>query len=70
MSRDDSPKCVLCVHFFVTWERFAPRGCRAFDIKSPMYPSVIVERESNQPCQAYERKFAGTALDRASARDS
>ncbi len=56
MSEDKHPPCVLCVHFFVTWDRNLPRGCRAFAIKSQAYPSTLVEQESGEPCHAYQRR--------------
>ena len=42
--------CLRCRHFQVTWEPDHPRACRAYGFKSRDYPSVVVERESGQPC--------------------
>jgi hypothetical protein len=68
METGERPRCVHCVHFFVTWDRVFPRGCRAFDIKSQFYPSTVVEQESGAACRAFARKQpapAGRARDDA-----
>jgi hypothetical protein len=64
MEDHSRPQCVLCVHFYVTWDRTFPRGCRAFDIKAQTYPSVLVERESGAPCHAYARRVVDPAARR------
>ena len=53
---EEKPNCALCRHYFVTWDRDHPRGCRAFEVKSLEYPSVVVWRTSGRPCEAYEPK--------------
>lgn len=61
MDSADRPQCALCVHFYVTWDRVFPRGCRAFDIKSQFFPSTIVQQESGAPCRAFVKRTARSA---------
>lgn len=53
---DRRPDCLHCVHYFVTWESDRPRGCRAYEFKSPDLPSEVVLASSGEPCQLFERK--------------
>lgn len=45
--------CIKCQHFFVTWDRFNPKGCRAFGFKSRQIPSVVVKQSSGHDCMKY-----------------
>ncbi len=48
--------CRNCKHYFITWEKNMPYGCRAFGFKSRQIPSLVVFQSSGKPCQAYEVK--------------
>ncbi len=50
------PKCLECRHYYVTYEPSFPHGCRLFQMRSRMLPSIEVERNSGRPCQGYEAK--------------
>ena len=53
-------KCIDCKHFFVTWDQHAPRGCKIYNIKSKMFPSLVVAQSSkNKDCMAFEQKEKG-----------
>lgn len=51
-----SPDCLRCRHFAITWERQHPRACKAYGFKSVLLPSLVVLRESGQPCSLYSVK--------------
>ena len=52
-----SNKCTTCKHFFVTWDQGAPRGCKLYNIKSRMFPSMAVAQASTEKdCLGYEKK--------------
>ncbi|MDI6615498.1 MAG: hypothetical protein QME27_02190 [Syntrophaceae bacterium] len=48
--------CHHCEHYYVTWDKEFPHGCRAMGFKSAQLPSVTVLMSSDQPCQLYEKK--------------
>ncbi|PLT35918.1 uracil-DNA glycosylase [Bacillus sp. V5-8f] len=48
--------CMTCKHFFVTWDRNFPRGCKAFQFKTAVLPSQEVLRASGRQCMKYEKK--------------
>lgn len=51
----ERPDCLHCSHYFVTWEADKPRGCRAYEFKTPELPSKVVLESSGEPCQFFER---------------
>jgi len=52
--------CFKCRHFFVTWDRKFPRGCRALGFKSKEMPSKTVFQASGMQCLKFERKKTPT----------
>ena len=48
--------CQRCKHYYVTWEKKKPHGCRAYGFKSQQVPSVIVKQSSGTDCNFYEVK--------------
>ena len=50
------PDCMNCRHFFVTWEKTHPRGCRAYGFKSRQMPSMVVLSQSGTPCLSFDQK--------------
>ncbi|HXI10479.1 MAG TPA: uracil-DNA glycosylase [Thermodesulfobacteriota bacterium] len=51
--------CVRCRHFYVTWDEFFPKGCKAMSFKSREAPSKVVLDSSGIECQKFEPKRAG-----------
>jgi len=49
--------CQKCKHYYVTWEKNKPHGCRAYGFKSAQIPSVVVKQSSGQACNFYQVKF-------------
>ena len=52
--------CYKCKHYYVTWDKRFPHGCRAMKFKGKALPSVTVFSSSNMPCL----KFADKDLNR------
>lgn len=48
--------CFKCRHFYVTWDEYFPRGCKALGFKSREIPSGVVFRSSGIECQKFEMK--------------
>ena len=48
--------CQRCKHYYVTWEKNKPHGCRAYSFKSQQVPSVVVKQSSGTDCNFYEVK--------------
>lgn len=49
--------CHQCEHYYVTWDKDFPHGCRAMGFKSARPPSVTVLINSDKPCLLYEEKI-------------
>ncbi len=52
----ERPDCLHCKHYFVTWESDKPRGCHAYEFKSPEWPSQVVLESSGADCQLFDHK--------------
>jgi len=49
--------CQRCRHYYVTWDKLQPHGCKAFGFKSLEIPARIVARNSaGKTCQLFVEK--------------
>lgn len=48
--------CYRCRHYFVTWDRHAPHGCRRLGFKGQSLPSETVYKSSGLDCLQFEPK--------------
>jgi len=48
--------CRKCLHFYITWERKHPYGCRGFGMKSRQFPGLLVRNTSGEDCHMYKSK--------------
>ncbi len=48
--------CFKCKHFYVTWEKNHPRGCKAMGFKTKYMPSDLVLRSSGRECLMFKEK--------------
>lgn len=46
--------CFKCKFFYITWDEYFPRGCKALGFKSREVPSAVVLNSSGLPCQKFE----------------
>lgn len=52
-----SPNCLKCKHYYITFDQYAPKGCRVYKIKSSSMPSIIVKQANNgNECIGFEAK--------------
>ena len=52
--------CYKCDHYFVTWDKDAPHGCRGMGFKSRLMPSIVVQKYSNgMKCELFKEKIRG-----------
>jgi len=50
------PACIKCEHYFVTYDKSVPRGCKLFNIKSKMAPTFAVKISTGLHCPAFSPK--------------
>jgi hypothetical protein len=54
----ESIDCKKCIHFYITWDKDYPRGCRAMGFKCKEIPSAMVYQASGVECLRFEEKKA------------
>ena len=60
--------CHKCEHYYVTWDKQFPHGCKAMKFKSKQLPSVVVFTSSSMECLLFKEKaiFRRRRKDQAS----
>jgi len=48
--------CHKCEHYYVTWDKHFPHGCKAMKFKSKQLPSTVVFVSSNIECLLVKKK--------------
>ena len=48
--------CHKCEHYYVTWDKDFPHGCKAMGFKSKRLPSIVVHDNSYANCLLYKNK--------------
>lgn len=48
--------CMKCIHYHVTYDPAAPRGCKLYGFKSAVLPYVLVKQSSGHDCSSFEEK--------------
>jgi len=48
--------CIGCKHYYITWDKKFPYGCKAMAFKSHETPALSVYRSSGMECQLFEPK--------------
>ena len=48
--------CRKCRHYFVTWDKTFPHGCRAIGFKSRQLPNIAVRKNSGKDCLLFKQK--------------
>ncbi|MCL0033907.1 hypothetical protein M1M94_00210 [Thermodesulfovibrionales bacterium] len=48
--------CFKCKHFYITWDKNFPYGCKAMGFKSRHMPSWEVHQASGMSCLKYSKK--------------
>lgn len=55
--------CMRCVHYQVTFDPNAPRGCKLYHFKSATMPSVLVKQSTGHDCLSFEEKHKKSGDD-------
>jgi len=56
--------CRKCRHYYITWDKKFPYGCRAIQFKSAKSPSFEVYAASGQACLRFHDKTMGAKGDK------
>ena len=48
--------CYNCLHYYVTWDKDFPMGCKALDFKTRYFPAQVVQRASGMHCYYFKSK--------------
>jgi hypothetical protein len=48
--------CIQCKHYYSTWDKDLPRGCKLYTIKTMQMPSIAIKRETGSDCLGFEKK--------------
>lgn len=48
--------CFTCQHFYVTWDKHYPKGCKVYNFKTAMMPSLKVKQAIGRDCPGYTKK--------------
>jgi hypothetical protein len=50
--------CHKCKHYYVTWDKNFPHGCKAMGFKSKQLPSIDVRATSHEECLLVKKNKA------------
>lgn len=49
--------CMKCKHFYITYDKNTPRGCKIYGIQSAKLPSIVIKNaNSGKECIGFEEK--------------
>jgi hypothetical protein len=48
--------CLNCVHYYITWDKKFPFGCRAMGFKSKAAPHRLTRQLSGRECLSFVQK--------------
>jgi hypothetical protein len=54
LDRQRGIDCHGCLHYYVTWDRQFPHGCRAMEFKGRQVPAATVRGTSGMVCLLYQ----------------
>lgn len=52
----EKPICIKCRHYYITWDKVFPYGCRAMNFKSRQMPYLAVWESSGADCLSFAPK--------------
>jgi len=53
---NDRVDCITCSHYYVTWDKNFPNGCKLFEFKTRRLPSQLVKESTGDNCKNYIEK--------------
>jgi hypothetical protein len=54
--------CHQCEHYYVTWNKQFPHGCKAMKFMSKQIPGLVVLSSSQMACQLFRKKKSRKGL--------
>lgn len=57
MKDNDLNICINCMHYYITWDKVRPKGCKGFGFKSTRMPCQDVKESSGEKCKMYKSKI-------------
>lgn len=55
-AKKKSVDCHKCKHYYITWDKNFPNGCRIMNFKSKLLPCISVYKSSGMNCLKFEQK--------------
>ncbi|MBN2329618.1 MAG: uracil-DNA glycosylase [Candidatus Omnitrophica bacterium] len=55
-SLSQKANCRNCAHFYITWDKNFPYGCRIMGFKTRRLPCMTVYESSGMDCQSFQPK--------------
>ena len=55
--------CNNCIHFYVTYKRSFPYGCRAFGIVSKKNPYLEIKKVSSTNCALFSKRIKNDKIN-------
>lgn len=52
----ENVNCLKCKYYIVTWDARYPRGCKLFEFKGTIMPSIMVYKSTGVQCQNFIRR--------------
>jgi len=52
----DAKLCLNCIHYYITWDKKFPKGCKGFGFKSAKMPCDVVVESSGAVCKMHVPK--------------
>ncbi|MDF2590633.1 MAG: hypothetical protein K0S75_99 [Clostridia bacterium] len=49
----ENVNCLKCKYYMVTWDPRFPRGCKLFEFKGTVMPSIMVYKSTGAQCQNF-----------------
>jgi hypothetical protein len=56
---NEKRNCITCSHYYVTWDKNFPKGCRLFEFKTSRLPSEVVRESTGEVCKNHVEKKKG-----------
>jgi hypothetical protein len=56
MQEKQKSNCPQCQHYYVTWDRNFPKGCKVYRFKSKNLPSELVYEATGILCEYFAEK--------------
>jgi len=56
LSIQEKQDCFKCIHFYITWRKDFPNGCKIYGIQTKHFPSLVVLSSTGTGCKGFAEK--------------